>query len=106
MMPRGLHRLYAKLHGYFWLPCHICGRPFGGHEKRGGWLLKTNGQSSMTCSRCPGFWAVVNGRYCQLEPRIAEDGFDVTAIAGSSEWKQPPQRPPFQPTTERVTLDV
>ncbi len=29
---RWLAKLYAKLFGYFWLPCHICGNYFGGHE--------------------------------------------------------------------------
>lgn len=29
---RTLHRLYAWLFGYFWLPCPVCGRMFGGHE--------------------------------------------------------------------------
>jgi hypothetical protein len=23
---------YARQHGYFWLPCPICGQMFGGHE--------------------------------------------------------------------------
>jgi hypothetical protein len=32
--PRWLNRLYARLMGYFWLPCPLCGRPFGGHEWR------------------------------------------------------------------------
>ena len=32
MIPRRLHRLYARLAGYFWLPCPDCGREFGGHE--------------------------------------------------------------------------
>lgn len=31
-LPRTFHRLYAKIVGYFWLPCPICGRYFGGHE--------------------------------------------------------------------------
>jgi hypothetical protein len=31
-MPRWLHRLWARLFGYFWLPCPSCGRMFGGHE--------------------------------------------------------------------------
>ena len=26
---------YAKINGYFWLPCPICGEYFGGHEKHG-----------------------------------------------------------------------
>lgn len=29
---RELHRRYARLLGYFWLPCHLCGTMFGGHE--------------------------------------------------------------------------
>ncbi len=31
-IPRILHRLYAALFGYFWLPCTLCGRERGGHE--------------------------------------------------------------------------
>lgn len=23
---------YARAHGYFWLPCPLCGEEFGGHE--------------------------------------------------------------------------
>ena len=29
---RKLHKLYAYLFGYFWLPCPVCGKYFGGHE--------------------------------------------------------------------------
>lgn len=32
MIPRWAHRLYARILGYFWLPCPRCGRWFGGHE--------------------------------------------------------------------------
>ena len=32
---RGLHRAYAYLRGYFWLPCILCGREYGGHEWNG-----------------------------------------------------------------------
>lgn len=31
-MNRYINKLYAKLFGYFWLPCPICGEMFGGHE--------------------------------------------------------------------------
>jgi hypothetical protein len=31
-LPRTLHRFYAWLLGYFWIPCPLCGRYFGGHE--------------------------------------------------------------------------
>lgn len=30
--PRERHRAYARRHGYFWLPCPLCDRGFGGHE--------------------------------------------------------------------------
>lgn len=29
---RWLHKTFAHSHGYFWLPCVLCNRPFGGHE--------------------------------------------------------------------------
>lgn len=29
---RFLHKIYANLFGYFWLPCGVCGKHFGGHE--------------------------------------------------------------------------
>jgi hypothetical protein len=32
--PRWMHRLYAWLAGYFWLPCPVCHDPFAGHEWR------------------------------------------------------------------------
>jgi hypothetical protein len=32
VIPRRLHQAYAVLVGYFWLPCPVCGRMFGGHE--------------------------------------------------------------------------
>jgi hypothetical protein len=31
---RRRHRAYARMHGFFWLPCPLCGRQFGGHEWR------------------------------------------------------------------------
>ena len=34
MRNRKLNRAYAKLGGYFWLPCPLCGKEFGGHEWR------------------------------------------------------------------------
>ena len=29
---RALHKLYARVFGYFWKPCPMCGQMFGGHE--------------------------------------------------------------------------
>lgn len=31
-LPRFLHRCYAFLMSYFWLPCPLCKEYFGGHE--------------------------------------------------------------------------
>jgi hypothetical protein len=31
---RWAHRWYARANGYFWAPCVLCGREFGGHEWR------------------------------------------------------------------------
>lgn len=28
------HHAYARFRGFFWLPCPLCGRKFGGHEWR------------------------------------------------------------------------
>ena len=46
--PRWLHRLFANANGYFWLPCPVCGKLFGGHE-HGGDLDLGNGRGQMTC---------------------------------------------------------
>jgi hypothetical protein len=35
-LPRWVHKLYAGMFGYFWLPCTLCGREYGGHEWRKG----------------------------------------------------------------------
>jgi hypothetical protein len=29
---RRFHQIVAAIGGYFWLPCVLCERPFGGHE--------------------------------------------------------------------------
>jgi len=34
VIPRIAHRVWAYLGGYFWTPCPLCGREFGGHEWR------------------------------------------------------------------------
>ncbi len=38
----------ARLGGYFWLPCPLCGRMFGGHEQ-GGMLYLGPAEGQMTC---------------------------------------------------------
>lgn len=31
-MFRFMNMVYAKVFGYFWIPCPVCGKYFGGHE--------------------------------------------------------------------------
>ena len=61
MIPRWCHRIYAALMGYFWMPCHRCGRMFGGHEESGGVDWKEDRPADpvsrsgyATCPHCPG----------------------------------------------------
>lgn len=30
-----IHQRYAQRHGYFWKPCILCTRPYGGHQHAG-----------------------------------------------------------------------
>lgn len=39
----------AHVGGYFWMPCPLCGRMFGGHEK-GGTLMRDMCSGQMTCA--------------------------------------------------------
>ncbi len=55
---RTVHRWYASAGGYFWLPCPLCGVPFGGHEWRsvGGRLASVPdpcGSRNMSTGICP-----------------------------------------------------
>lgn len=70
-LPRFVHRWYARLFGYFWLPCPRCGRWFGGHEEGGG--IDVTEQSALTdryrwqtgrgtCPQCPGNLWVGEGK--------------------------------------------
>lgn len=51
---RRLHWLYAFWYGYFWLPCPLCYRPFGGHEHGASIPHPLKGRMSgiVICSRC------------------------------------------------------
>jgi hypothetical protein len=55
---RVLHNWYAFLLGYFWLPCPLCGREFGGHEwkdrdGRSSVIPDPNGGPSTGIAVCP-----------------------------------------------------
>ena len=46
-----IEKLKASLGGYFWLPCPMCGKMFGGHEKgETMWNKKDIFSGKMTCA--------------------------------------------------------
>lgn len=44
-----LNKLYARLRGFFWLPCPLCGQMYGGHEARQGGVYLGNGITKLVC---------------------------------------------------------
>ena len=51
--PRFLHRSWAFLRGYSWIPCPLCKKCFGGHEwKTGNELWITERDSVAVCPCC------------------------------------------------------
>lgn len=61
------HR-YARRHGYFWLPCPLCGDEFGGHEAHGMLLLVQGTPFDAICPDCTA------ERQFQAESRLQELG--------------------------------
>lgn len=49
---REYQRKYAQRHGYFWLPCPLCDKDFGGHEASGSIPTEEPGRSTTICPRC------------------------------------------------------
>ncbi|MGW2170384.1 hypothetical protein ACWC1C_07610 [Streptomyces sp. NPDC001705] len=49
-----VHRRYATKHGYYWLPCTLCSRPYGGHQHAGSIPDPTAGpgRSIGICPQC------------------------------------------------------
>ncbi len=45
-------RRYANENGYFWLPCPLCGKCFGGHERPMGTLMTPLREGHSTCANC------------------------------------------------------
>lgn len=82
-MKRRWHHLRAVLGGYFWHPCPVCGRMFGGHEvsDASGELLDGNGFGSITCPECPGSWARgEDGKPHRLNVVYSDDPLNPTRV--------------------------
>ena len=51
--PRWWQHIKARLLGYFWKPCPICCKSFGGHESDdNGHLFITSYSGRMVCANC------------------------------------------------------
>ena len=53
-LPRTVHKAYANFAGYFWLPCPVCERMFGGHERPQGYLQTGSYSGLVVCANCIG----------------------------------------------------
>ena len=49
---RYLNKIYASILGYFWLPCPICGKMFGGHEASPTVLMQSKTSGMCVCKKC------------------------------------------------------
>lgn len=52
IVPRWIHRVLAKVGGYFWSPCPECGEFFGGHERSHVSKYMPDGSHLLVCPRC------------------------------------------------------
>jgi hypothetical protein len=74
--PRFLNRAFAFFRGYSWIPCPICKRGFGGHERsEGGELWITERDSVAVCPRCTE----------EADRRNQESGFPLVAPPASQD---------------------
>ena len=64
-LKRILAKLYADFFGYFWLPCPICGKFFGGHECRGSVQCELRSHSSHATCCVPNDQIVINSDACE-----------------------------------------
>jgi len=66
MKNRFFNKVYAWLMGYYWIPCPICGKSFGGHEEHGG-LLTSEHEGISVCYDCKNKAEEINKRKFNIE---------------------------------------
>lgn len=69
---RFLNKMYANLFGYFWKPCPLCGKMFGGHEAGNGYIMTTWYHGKMTCPNCVGQARAYNKAWMKNNPSFGE----------------------------------
>lgn len=67
--PRWLHRVWARVFGYFWAPCPECGRMFGGQEAARGVSRLDPSQLDHGFLVCRGCGPIVAKRQSGRRPR-------------------------------------
>ena len=65
---RFLHKLYANMFGYFWLPCSLCGEMYGGHEKGKGSIMLSWNDGKSCCPNCKEEAKQYNEEWMQANP--------------------------------------
>ena len=72
---RIFHKLYAKMFGYFWIPCPLCGDMFGGHERHAKKSLRvSNNSGKVVCQYCEIVVVLENYRRAfQFDFEVVED---------------------------------
>jgi transcription elongation factor Elf1 len=73
MIPRWIHKLYADNFGFFWLPCPICHKPFGGHEAAETSLMSTASSGQLVCQNC-------GKKARQLNEKLFRDNPDIVYL--------------------------
>jgi hypothetical protein len=63
------NQLYAFFNGYFWLPCPLCGKYFGGHEQYGELMISWN-HGKLTCFDCKSIADKENEKFIKNNPPI------------------------------------
>lgn len=51
-LSRSAAQAYASTHGFFWLPCPLCGSYFGGHEWQDGHAIPSGENTQGVCPIC------------------------------------------------------
>lgn len=76
---RNKARRYAQRHHFFWLPCPLCGEPFGGQEWGGAGIPTDQpGTSQGICAHCAGT------RLNAAERRLRDMGVTIHVSASDS----------------------
>ena len=90
---------FARFHGFYWLPCVLCGEPHGGQEATGCIATDDSTKFQQICPSCTA------ERQHAAEKRLAELDESITTLSpiySSTGRISPKHRIPSQPTARRA----